>query len=37
LRQEGTTAEQLFLKLQKALFLLQEARERVEILVATSC
>jgi transposase InsO family protein/septum formation topological specificity factor MinE len=34
LRQEGTTAEQLFLELQKALFLLQEARDRLEILVA---
>ena len=34
LRQEGTTAEQLYLELQKARFLLQEARDRIEILGA---
>ena len=34
LRQEGTTAEQLYLELQKARFLLQEARDRIDILVA---
>ena len=34
LRQQGTTAEQLLAELHKTLFLLQEALDRVEILVA---
>ena len=33
-RQNGTTAEQLFVELQKTRFLLREARERAEILTA---
>ena len=34
LRQDGTTAQQLYLELQKTRFLLQEMRDRDEILVA---
>jgi transposase InsO family protein len=34
LRQQGTTAEKLFLELRKTHFFLQETRDRVEILVA---